>query len=68
MKVGDLVRIKGLARPENANIGVVVAMKAKGPAPAGRQPFVEATVAWNKPSPFRGTPERYWSHDLEVIG
>ena len=63
MKVGDLVRIKGLARPENANIGVVVAMKAKGPAPAGRQPFVEATVLWSG----KGRSARYWSSDLEKV-
>jgi len=63
MKIGDLVRIKGLARPENADIGIVIAMKARG----GRVPFVEATVAWNRPSLFGSTPERYWSQDLEVI-
>ena len=62
MKVGDLVRIKGLARPENADIGVVVAMKAKG-ASWGDPPYVETTVAWGGQ---RGSA-RYWSHDLEVI-
>ena len=59
MKVGDLVRIKGLARPENADVGIVIAMKARG----GRPPFIETTVAWNGE---RGTG-RYWSSDLEVI-
>ena len=59
MKIGELVRIKGLARPENADVGVVVAMKAKG----GQVPYVETTVAW---SGARGTA-RYWSRDLEVI-
>ena len=59
MKVGDLVRIKGLARPENADVGVGIAMKARG----GQVPYVEATVAW---SGERGSA-RYWSHDLEVI-
>ena len=61
MKVGDLVRIKGLARPENADVGVVIAMKARG----GQVPYVETTVAWNKAS-GRGAG-RYWSSDLEVI-
>ena len=59
MKVGDLVRIKGLARPENADIGIVIAMKA----PWGRPPFVETTVAWSG----EGRSARYWSSDLEVI-
>ena len=59
MKIGDLVRIKGLARPENADVGIVIAFKARG----GQTPFVETTVAWNGE---RGTG-RYWSSDLEVI-
>ena len=59
MKIGDLVIIKGLARPENADVGIVIAFKARG----GNPPFVETTVAW---SGERGTG-RYWSRDLEVI-
>ena len=59
MKVGDLVRIKGLARPENADVGIVIAFGPRG----GKTPFIETTVAWNGE---RGTG-RYWSSDLEVI-
>ena len=56
MKVGDLVRIKGLARPENADIGIVIAFKA-------RVLEIEATVLWNSST----KPCRYWSSHLEVI-
>jgi hypothetical protein len=58
MKVGDLVRIKGLARPENADVGIVIAFKARGWGP-----YVEATVLWSG----KGRSARYWSSDLEKV-
>ena len=63
MKIGDLVRIKGLARPENADVGIVIGFKVRGVPYDEKHSFVEATVQWNGQKKLC----RYWSSDLEVI-